>query len=44
MRFLFTRQGFKTREVFLKPLAFRRLERIQRQFCVYVVFTLRNAR
>lgn len=41
---LFAHHGFETREVFLMPLACRRLERILRQFCVYAVFTLRNAR
>lgn len=40
---LFTRHGFETREVFLMPVAFKKLEQILRQFCIYAVFTLKNA-
>jgi len=40
---LFVRHGFEAREMFLMPVASKKLERILRQFCIYAVFTLKNA-
>lgn len=39
---LFVRHGFETREVFLMPIACKKLQQILRQFCVYMVFTLKD--
>lgn len=41
---LFVRHGFETREVILMPFASQKLENFLRQFCIYAIFTLKNAR
>ena len=41
---LFLRHGFESGEVFLMPVASKKFEHVLRQFCVYAVFTLKNAR
>lgn len=41
---LLVHHGFEAREVFLMPFASKKLGHILRQFCIYAVFTLKNAR